>query len=422
MLKKIFFCFVCFAFLFQSVEAFATANVPYAYDANGNLTQGDGKFFEYNDANKLVRVRLGDDSGPVIAEFFYDHSGQRIKKIENGVVTYYVGKHFDKVVKGDSPGETIYYFAGVHRVSKKDQDGNHTYFHADHLRSSNVVTDSSGSVMERIKHYPYGDIRAGGSERYTFTGKEKDSSTDFHYFEARYYNYVCRIFSQADIVVPNHYDPQSFNRYAYVRSNPLKFYDPSGHSWLEETWGDLKEMVASQRQSAKHASFLANYSKRRPLTHKLYDHSLQDSPDDLMPDSKLSQQLSRKILGSQEFREYTRNYIKSQIHQAKKDGRSYFEIELFNEESVVFENGDLATAVHGTKQTRIYGKMDKNGVWSITVNIYDVYDFDYDSSQSETSAGNIGYRQQEAGILNNYDLHVTVSYNWYENRHEGITY
>ncbi|MCP4711265.1 MAG: hypothetical protein GY869_21810, partial [Planctomycetes bacterium] len=62
----------------------------YTYDPNGNLTTGDNQYLEYNDANKLVRVRQGDASGPVIAEYIYDSDGQRIKKIENGVTTYYI--------------------------------------------------------------------------------------------------------------------------------------------------------------------------------------------------------------------------------------------------------------------------------------------------------------------------------------------
>ncbi len=73
--------------LFAS-SATATTSLTYVYDANGNLISGDGKYYEYNDANQLVRVKHGDQSGPVIAEYFYDYTGQRIKKIENGINTY----------------------------------------------------------------------------------------------------------------------------------------------------------------------------------------------------------------------------------------------------------------------------------------------------------------------------------------------
>jgi hypothetical protein len=32
-----------------------------------------------------------------------------------------------------------------------------------------------------------------------------------------------------DSIIPNTYDPQSYDRYAYVRNNPINYTDPSGH-------------------------------------------------------------------------------------------------------------------------------------------------------------------------------------------------
>lgn len=36
-------------------------------------------------------------------------------------------------------------------------------------------------------------------------------------------------FISADTIIPNPADPQSFNRYSYVRNNPINLTDPSGH-------------------------------------------------------------------------------------------------------------------------------------------------------------------------------------------------
>lgn len=61
---------------------------------------------------------------------------------------------------------------------------------------------------------------------------------------ARYYDAAQGRFISADTVVQDPSDPQSLNRYAYVRNNPLNLVDPSGYSWLSksirknsETWG-----------------------------------------------------------------------------------------------------------------------------------------------------------------------------------------
>jgi len=211
----------------------ATTTLTYEYDANGNLIQGDGKYYEHNDANQLIRVRHGDASGPVLAEYFYDYTGQRIKKVENGITTYYIGKHYEKQTSDAGSANASYYFANGERVAKRDSLGNISYYHLDHLGGTNVVTDSSGNLLERIKYYPFGEIREGGNEKYSFTGKEKDELTDFYYFEARYYNPEFKHFTKADMVAPNLYDPQDLNRYAYVRNNPMKLVDPSGHFWKE---------------------------------------------------------------------------------------------------------------------------------------------------------------------------------------------
>lgn len=56
-------------------------------------------------------------------------------------------------------------------------------------------------------------------------------------------------FLSADTIVPDREDPQSFNRYSYVRNNPLKYVDSDGHCWgaasfirgwnIDTPWGTI---------------------------------------------------------------------------------------------------------------------------------------------------------------------------------------
>jgi RHS repeat-associated protein len=202
------------------------------YDQNGNLVTGDGRYYEYNDANQLVKVRQGEDAtGPVVAEYFYDSAGQRVKKIENGVVSYYIGRHYEKQVGGSDAGSTSYYFGeGGERLAKKDPKGDVYYYHLDHLDGVNAVTKGTdGTVVARADYLPFGEVRAGssGTEKYTYTGKEQDK-TGLYYFEARYNSSEFRHFTQADIADPDYGDPQDLNRYAYVGNNPLSYVDYDG--------------------------------------------------------------------------------------------------------------------------------------------------------------------------------------------------
>ena len=100
----------------------------------------------------------------------------------------------------------------------------------DHLGSTNVMIDSTGTLVERSLYYPFGSYRSGiADEKYGFTGKEFDSDTGLYYYGARYYNPEIFVFTQADTVIPDVYNPQALNRYAYCLNNPLKYEDPDGH-------------------------------------------------------------------------------------------------------------------------------------------------------------------------------------------------
>jgi len=48
-------------------------------------------------------------------------------------------------------------------------------------------------------------------------------------YRSRFLSTQIARFTQPDTIVPNLYDPQSLNRYSYMKNNPLRYTDPSGH-------------------------------------------------------------------------------------------------------------------------------------------------------------------------------------------------
>jgi RHS repeat-associated protein len=216
-----------------NVSPAVSLDIPFEYDAAGSLVSGWGKYYEYNDANQLVRVRSGAADGPVTTEYAYDHTGRRVKKTENGQATYYIGREFEAQVADSLSNDTAFYIANGERVARKSSIATLNYYHQDHLGSTRALTDAEGRRVADMAYFPFGESRNSSSERYLYIGKEKDEATDCYYFDARYYNPDVGSFSQADAIDPRYYDPQDLNRYAYSRNSPERNSDPSGHSWFD---------------------------------------------------------------------------------------------------------------------------------------------------------------------------------------------
>jgi len=61
---------------------------------------------------------------------------------------------------------------------------------------------------------------------------------------ARLYDSDIGRFLSADTIIQAPKDSQAYNRYTYVRNNPMMFTDPSGHSWFSKAWKKIVGIVA----------------------------------------------------------------------------------------------------------------------------------------------------------------------------------
>ncbi len=107
-----------------------------------------------------------------------------------------------------------------------------TYLHGDALGSASLATSVTGTVVSSLRYYPYGGTRSGSmaTDR-RYTGQRWEGSVGFYDYGARSYDPALGRFVQSDVVIPQRGDPQSLNRYAYVRNNPFKYVDETGHCW-----------------------------------------------------------------------------------------------------------------------------------------------------------------------------------------------
>lgn len=129
------------------------------------------------------------------------------------------------------------------------------YHHLDAIGSVRALTGVAGTVVERHDYLPFGEEctvgvcagnPAGSGQPRKFTGKERDQETGLDYFGARYHGSRIARFTTVDPVYTvgdNLVDPQRWNRYAYVRNNPLRYVDPDGRKIeFPETPGDTTKL------------------------------------------------------------------------------------------------------------------------------------------------------------------------------------
>ncbi len=223
-------------YFFSSTAAPVLAAISYLYDQNGNMTSDGTKCYEYNEANQQKRVK-NCSNNQTIAEYVYDYQGNRLvkKTYSSGVLqktTFSPNDGYEtvKLASNSATQNTSYYFVNDQLIAKKNSDGSKNYYHNDHLGSTSIMTSQTGTLVEETKYDPWGEVKTGGTKsKFLFTGQEKDLETNLNYYNARYYDSHIRRFTQPDDIIQNVYDPQSLNRYSYVRNNPLRYTDPSGN-------------------------------------------------------------------------------------------------------------------------------------------------------------------------------------------------
>src|SRR5258708_12130092 len=139
-----------------------------------------------------------------------------------------------KIASNGATQNTTYYSVNNTLAAKKNPDGSKNYYLTDNLGYTNVLTNQRGGVLEKTIYYPYGQIRSGGAQsKFLYTGQENDPETGLVYYHSRYYSPQMQRFVQPDTQLPNIYDPQQLNRYAYVGNNPITYNDPTGHCFWD---------------------------------------------------------------------------------------------------------------------------------------------------------------------------------------------
>jgi len=202
----------------------SAATITTPYDAAGNLLANAGMSYSWN--------AEGETKSAGNVTYLYDGDGRRVKKSTGKL--YWYGMSSEPLVETDGAGNNPveYVFFDGKRIARRDSSGKVDYYLADHLGSSRVVTDSAGNILDDCDFLPFGGTTcvAGSTSgnTYEFTGKERDSESGNDYFGARYYTNILGRFMSPDPLGGSLVDPQTLNKYSYVRNNPINLTDPTG--------------------------------------------------------------------------------------------------------------------------------------------------------------------------------------------------
>ncbi len=110
-----------------------------------------------------------------------------------------------------------------------------------------LLQDNLGSNSEIIEPYSYSvqhmRFSAWGFANYSvqptdnqYTGQDKSSNSGLLFYQSRWYDPSIMRWLQPDTVIPDIYNPLDWDRFAYVRNNPVNFNDPSGHIACEDSF------------------------------------------------------------------------------------------------------------------------------------------------------------------------------------------
>ncbi len=195
------------------------------YDANGNTTADPSNTYSWDSAGRPVTL-----DGVTVA---YDALGRMVEQNRAGVYTQIVyGPNGGKfaIMSGSTLQKAIVPLPGGSQAVY-NSSGLLYYGHSDHLGSVRVGSSSTRTVVFDMAYAPFGETYAtSGSTDPAFTTQRQDTVANIYDFPAREYNNFGRWPSPdpSGLAAVHPHDPQTLNRYAYVRNNPLAAIDPQG--------------------------------------------------------------------------------------------------------------------------------------------------------------------------------------------------
>jgi len=204
----------------------------FTYDAAGNVTNDGGYSFTYDGTGQAATASA---SGHLL-QHYYDGDQLRVKKSDNSIATYHLrssvlGGQVVAEIASTGTWQRGYVYMGSQLLAV--QQGGVYWMHQDPVVKSKRVTDGSGTVVSSIELDPFGGntnrTSNGAFQPRWFNTYERDNNGADEAMFRRYNRWWSR-FDQPDPYDGSYdlKDPQSFNRFTYVKNDPVNLTDPTG--------------------------------------------------------------------------------------------------------------------------------------------------------------------------------------------------
>ncbi|CCN48800.1 putative Rhs family protein fused with Integrin alpha N-terminal domain [Vibrio nigripulchritudo MADA3029] len=247
------------------------------------VSKANGLAYQYDSVGNMVSAKRNDNSvertlswtafnkpseitrnGKTVT-FSYDANHNRYKKVSGSQTTVYIDKTYERVTDvstGEVQHQHFVYAEGkliALNSQSENADGSITnkqvrFLHYDALNSVDMITDLYGYVVESRSYDAFGKQRDITPKRDTnkkynyveqmvltnrgYTGHEEIEEVGLIHMNGRVYDQTLGRFVSADPIIQAPFVTNSFNRYAYVWNNPLKYIDPTGFE-INEEWQDV---------------------------------------------------------------------------------------------------------------------------------------------------------------------------------------
>jgi RHS repeat-associated protein len=224
-------------------------NTGTAYDESGNMTAFGGEsgtviwsytydgldmMQSHNNGSRSVRfVYTADDERVAVYDATSVHWTWRLRGLDNKVLRQYRNQG------GIWSWQKDWIYRGGALLATDQPSIGVRHFALDHLGTPRAISSSTGALVAAHNYYPFGEEATSetqDAEVMKFTGHERDTEfannrNSIDYMHARFYSPTMGRFLKVDPVMDLKLAtriPQGWNRYTYVRSNPISFIDPDG--------------------------------------------------------------------------------------------------------------------------------------------------------------------------------------------------